>query len=225
MPAPELAGGGVHHVLGMSLDHRHRGLQPVQGAELGRIGKQPGELAAQQPAHDVARIADQPASQRADRGGVEPGRGALQQLADQLAHVGRQPRNAIELDHVSGLVQRHPPQEEASVRPELPPCGRQVLGDEQEPGGALGPDQRHVVLPEHPSRRIAHRDAGLGAGRGADDRAGDGRQRPGRSSSAKARSSMGVAASQRGSPGVARAHARRSISSGSGGASTAPSPA
>ncbi len=162
-PGPRSAAAGVHHVLGVPLDHRHRRLQAVEQATPLGIGEQPRELAAQQRADDRAGVAEQAAAERGEAGRVEALGRALDQPAASARMCGGEPVDALELDHVRGLVQRDPAQEERRDRRRgcaaPPPGSRRRTAAAP---GARGPNDRDVVLAEHPLRGVAGREPGLG---------------------------------------------------------------
>ena len=132
-----------------------------------------------------------------------------------------EPLDLLELDHVGGLVQGDPPQEELALGAELVADAVHVLADEQQPRRPRRADQGDVVLAEDPPRRVADRDPDLGSERRADGAAGDRAERAG-----QAEVAGDAALERRGGLGrVASAFAaqpRRSTSSATGGEPTSP---
>ena len=153
-PVAELAGGGVHDVLGVTLDHRHRRLEPVERSRLAPVGEQPRELAAQRRPDDLARVAHQasrPSS--ADAAGVEIARAAPSISSPTRPPGGRRAR-ATRANWTTwvALVERDPAQEQVRLGLELALRARSMFSaDEQQPRRPLGPEQREVVLAEHPA--------------------------------------------------------------------------
>ena len=95
---------------------------------------------------------------------------------EEIGEVAAEPRDRGELHRVGGLVDRDPLEEHLRRLAELQVRAGEVRPDEEQALGPVGFDDRDVVLPEDPARRVADGDSSLGS-RGALRRA-TGRGRP-----------------------------------------------
>src|SRR6185295_12882920 len=176
----EVARGGVHDVLGMAFDHRHRRLEAIECGALLGPRKQAREVAAQDGANRGARVAvEQPARQRPERALVEPRRSAAYELLDEGTQMRPEPGYGGELNRVRALVNRYPAQEDARIPAQLELCGGEVGAHEDESRLPLRRHKRDVVLSEHLARPVADCDPGFGAGGPTCQRAGNAPERAG----------------------------------------------
>ena len=149
----ERLGRRVHHVLGVSLDHRHRRLERVERPGLlraRRAAEAARRASALGPSLAGPRRSSRLASAR-QRGLVEPRRGAVDQSPEQPGQMGSQPGHRAELDRVGDLVDGDPAQEEIR-RPRRAGRGPRPGSGPRTPAVAarLGARQREVVLAQRP---------------------------------------------------------------------------
>ena len=107
---------GVHDVLGVALDQRHRGLQLVEQRAALRPGDEVDELAGADRVDE--RRADRPAC--GSRSSLRTSTSTSSDASSprmRSASVPAQPRHAAELQRVRGLVQRDPAQRAPRRRP------------------------------------------------------------------------------------------------------------
>ena len=88
----EFGGYGVHHVLGVTLDHRHRRLHAIERLTLGGVGHNRDQITLAQCAHDALDLVPGRHAQLARR--VDPQLGLLEELLDQPRDVRMKPRHA-----------------------------------------------------------------------------------------------------------------------------------
>ena len=177
----EPPGGGVHDVLGVALDHRHRRLEAIEGARLLGPGEQARRDRRAGPCEPLragrcgdSRRASCPSEPRSSRAEAPP-----ISCSRSSARCGRSQGTERELDRVGALVDRDPAQEEVGILAELEHVRRRGWGPRTPAAAAVSRrHQRDVVLAEHLARPVADRDPGLGAGRGARQRAGEAPERP-----------------------------------------------
>jgi hypothetical protein len=147
-------------VLGVALDHGHRGLHAVHDRALLVSLDERGETAFAEGLDQSCGIGHG----RKASGGAAPDANVhgREVVLEQTAEVATQPRHAGELERVRDLVEGDPGHEALPVDVHLTGRARDVGAHEQQPGGPLVPEQRQVVLTEHARREEADHQADLG---------------------------------------------------------------
>src|SRR6476469_6999496 len=141
--------GGVHHVLGVALDHRHRRLQAVDdGLALGTGHGADQHARADRVPHPLQIVGARQAGHAQQRAGVDLHLDRGQQLAEHPGHVVAQPRHAGELHGVGELVEDDPLEQLGLVGLERLGGQPQVRRDEQQARRARGVQQGDLVLAE-----------------------------------------------------------------------------